>query len=77
MGALRTGAIHGAYCLGCCWALMALLFVGGIMNLYWIVGIALYVLVEKLTPWPQAFSRLTGLVLMVSGSWFVVTGLMA
>ncbi len=41
-GALATGAEHGAYCVGCCWLMMALLFVGGIMNLYWIAGLALY-----------------------------------
>ena len=40
------GAEHGSYCLGCCWFLMALLFVGGVMNLYWIVGLAFYVLAE-------------------------------
>jgi predicted metal-binding membrane protein len=44
------GLAHGAYCLGCCWFLMALLFVGGIMNVLWIAGIALYVLFEKLVP---------------------------
>ncbi|MDN3720554.1 DUF2182 domain-containing protein [Roseibium salinum] len=47
VGAFRMGAEHGAYCLGCCWFLMALLFVGGIMNLFWIAGIAIYVAVEK------------------------------
>ena len=43
-GPFRNGLRLGAFCLGCCWALMALLFVGGIMNLWWIVGLALYVL---------------------------------
>jgi predicted metal-binding membrane protein len=47
-GAFRMGLEHGGYCLGCCWFLMALLFVGGIMNLFWIAGIAVYVGVEKL-----------------------------
>jgi predicted metal-binding membrane protein len=46
-GAIAIGLEHGAYCLGCCWVLMALLFVGGAMNLYWISGLALFVLVEK------------------------------
>jgi len=68
-GALRTGMRHGTYCLGCCWALMALLFVGGVMNLYWIVGLALYVLAEKLVPYPRAFSRLTGALLVAVGVW--------
>jgi predicted metal-binding membrane protein len=49
-GALRMGLEHGAYCLGCCWFLMGLLFFGGVMNLYWIVGLALFVLVEKMVP---------------------------
>src|SRR3546814_14388078 len=49
-GALRMGVVHGAFCLGCCWFLMALLFYGGVMNLYWIAGLALFVLVEKTAP---------------------------
>lgn len=49
-GAFRLGLVHGAYCLGCCWALMLLLFAAGIMNLVWIAGIAILVLVEKLAP---------------------------
>jgi predicted metal-binding membrane protein len=49
-GALIMGLDHGAFCLGCCWFLMALLFFGGIMNLWWIGGLALYVLLEKLVP---------------------------
>ena len=61
------GAHHGMYCLGCCWALMALLFVGGIMNLYWIVGIAFYVLLEKLAPYSQLVSRVVGIGLIVFG----------
>jgi predicted metal-binding membrane protein len=44
------GLVHGAYCLGCCWFLMALLFFGGVMNLWWIGGLAAYVLLEKLLP---------------------------
>lgn len=70
-GALRTGAHHGVYCLGCCWALMALLFVGGIMNLYWIVGLALFVLVEKLAPDGRRFSRLAGAALIGFGGYLV------
>lgn len=49
-GAFVMGLRHGAYCLGCCWVLMLLLFVGGIMNLAWIAGIAVFVLLEKLAP---------------------------
>jgi predicted metal-binding membrane protein len=47
-GALRMGLWHGAYCVGCCWALMLLLFVGGVMNLLWVATIAMGVLLEKL-----------------------------
>ncbi len=74
-GALRMGMKHGYYCFGCCWALMALLFVGGIMNLYWIVGLALYVLAEKIVPYPRAFARVTGVLLVLSGLWVLVSGL--
>ena len=72
-GALSTGGLHGVYCLGCCWALMALLFVGGIMNIYWIVGLAVYVLVEKLFPRPIFFTRVTGAALLVVGLWIIVS----
>ena len=53
-GALRLGIEHGLYCLGCCWALMLLLFVGGVMDLAWIAALALLVAAEKLLPWRQA-----------------------
>jgi predicted metal-binding membrane protein len=49
-GALRRGLEHGAFCTGCCWFLMALLFYGGVMNLFWIMGLALFVLIEKVAP---------------------------
>ena len=74
-GALRLGVIHGGYCLGCCWALMALLFVGGIMNVYWIVGLALYVLAEKTVPNMQKLSGVTGCVLIVCGAYFLISAL--
>jgi predicted metal-binding membrane protein len=72
-GALRMGLMHGGYCLGCCWFLMALLFAGGVMNLYWIVGLALYVWVEKMLPGDKYISRSTGGILTVWGLWFLVT----
>ena len=68
IGALRMGAHHGVFCLGCCWALMALLFVGGIMNLYWIAGLAIYVIVEKFTSNGQLFSKITGTLLVLAGA---------
>jgi predicted metal-binding membrane protein len=67
-GALRMGLRHGGYCLGCCWFLMALLFVGGIMNLVWIAGIALYVASEKLLPFGRILSRASGAILIASGT---------
>ena len=73
-GAFGMGAHHGAYCLGCCWALMALLFVGGIMNLWWIVGIALFVALEKLLPRGDRFAWFSGLALIGFG---LVVGLSA
>lgn len=66
-GALRMGIAHGAYCLGCCWFLMALLFFGGVMNLYWIVGLAVYVMLEKTIPFGHWFARLAGGVLIAWG----------
>mgnify|MGYP000055597950 CR=1 FL=1 len=68
-GALVMGLEHGLFCLGCCWFLMALLFVGGIMNLYWIVGLAALVAFEKLTPFGETAARLAGVVLVAWGAW--------
>ncbi len=66
-GAFRMGLEHGAYCLGCCWVLMALLFYGGVMNFWWIAGLALYVLIEKITPAGHWVGRGTGVLLIVWG----------
>lgn len=67
MGALKMGVLHGTYCLGCCWFLMALLFFGGVMNLIWISGLALYVLIEKLAP-PEFYTgKIAGGVLFIWG----------
>ena len=67
-GALLMGLRHGGYCLGCCWFLMALLFVSGVMNLIWIAGIALYVASEKLLPLGRGLSRASGAALIISGA---------
>lgn len=67
LGALRMGLEHGAYCIGCCWFLMALLFFGGVMNLFWIVGLAVYVLLEKTAPMGHWVARTAGVALLVSG----------
>jgi len=68
-GALELGWKHGLYCLGCCWFLMALLFAGGIMNLVWIVGLATYILIEKVGPQGHAIARVAGFALVVVGLW--------
>ena len=66
-GAFRMGLVHGAYCLGCCWFLMTLLFVGGVMNPFWIGALALYVLLEKLAPGGPWLSRASGVILSSAG----------
>lgn len=66
-GALLMGMRHGLYCLGCCWMLMLLLFVGGVMNLLWISGIALFVLIEKLVPAGHWIGRAAGILLVAGG----------
>ena len=68
-GALRMGFSHGVYCLGCCWVLMGLLFYGGVMELRWIVGLAVYVAIEKLVPASNRLSRFTGILLIAWGAW--------
>lgn len=73
-GALALGGHHGVYCLGCCWALMALLFVGGVMNLCWIIGIALYVAAEKLLPDNRWLAPACGIALVIAGG-LVLAGL--
>ena len=67
------GVDHGVYCLGCCWALMALLFVGGIMNLYWIAGLTVYVLLEKLAPRGDVIARIAGAALVLVGGGVLLT----
>ena len=72
-GAFRMGIDHGAYCLGCCWVLMGLLFVGGVMNLLWIAGLAGFVLLEKVVP-SRWIPRSSGLALVVWGASVLVHG---
>jgi len=70
-GALRMGFSHGLYCLGCCWPLMALLFVGGVMNLVWVAVLAAVVLVEKLFPAGVWIARTSGFLLAANGLWLL------
>ena len=71
LGAFRMGMEHGGYCLACCWFLMALLFVGGVMNLYWIIGLALFVLLEKAIPAGHWLEYVTGVGLILWGGWVI------
>jgi predicted metal-binding membrane protein len=66
-GALKMGSAHGAYCVGCCWMLMLLLFVVGVMNLAWVALIAAFIFVEKLLPAGRLTSRFAGAALIVAG----------
>jgi len=66
-GAFVMGLRHGLFCLGCCWALMALLFVGGVMNLAWIAALSIAVAIEKLMPQGQHLATLLGLGLIGAG----------
>lgn len=66
-GAFSMGLRHGAYCVGCCWVLMALLFVAGVMNLLWVAAIALFVFAEKIFPQGDVLSRVAGIGLAAAG----------
>jgi hypothetical protein len=71
-GCLYLGALHGTYCVGCCWVLMALLFVVGVMNVLWIALLALLVLLEKLTRHGQWIARAAGVLCVAMGLWMVL-----
>ena len=75
-GALLLGLKHGAYCLGCCWMLMALLFAGGVMNVLWIAAIAIFILAEKVMPRGWLISPISGLGLVASGGWILLRSAM-
>jgi predicted metal-binding membrane protein len=73
-GALQLGLRHGLYCLGCCWALMLVLFVTGVMNLLWVAILAGMVLVEKLLPRGLLAARFFGIALAAWGAWLLLRG---
>jgi predicted metal-binding membrane protein len=73
-GTLRAGISHGAYCLGCCWALMAVLFVVGVMNLAFVAALAVFVLLEKTGPAGVAVARIGGALLIAAGVLMLVRG---
>jgi predicted metal-binding membrane protein len=68
LGAFRMGLRLGAYCVGCCWILMGLLFVGGVMNLLWIAAIAIFVLLEKTSPFGDVGGRFAGVAMILVGA---------
>jgi len=68
LGAFRMGLRLGAYCVGCCWILMGLLFVGGVMNLLWIAAIAIFVLLEKTIPFGDVSGRFAGAAMILVGA---------
>jgi predicted metal-binding membrane protein len=70
-GAFRMGAEHGVYCLGCCWALMLLLFAGGVMNLVVILLLTVWVAIEKLAPFGEQSARVSGALLVTAGVWML------
>jgi predicted metal-binding membrane protein len=71
-GSLRLGLLHGLYCIGCCWALMALLFVGGVMNVLWIAALAILVLGEKVLPGGPVLTRIAGMAAIAAGIWMML-----
>lgn len=73
-GALRMGLWHGIYCLGCCWMLMALLFAAGVMNLLWVAVLAGFVFLEKVLPWGDRVSQVSGGVLVLGGALLLALG---
>jgi len=73
-GGFYLGVAHGLFCLGCCWALMLLLFVGGVMNLWWIAALTVFVLLEKLAPFGAQGGRFSGLPICAVGVWCLLRG---
>jgi predicted metal-binding membrane protein len=75
LGCLMLGLRHGGYCVGCCWMLMALLFVGGVMNVLWVVLLAFLVFLERVTPTGRLIPRLAGIVLVAAGARLFAMGM--
>lgn len=71
-GAFRLGVLHGAYCVGCCWLLMALLFVSGVMNLIWVVTLTILVAAEKLLPGGLWIARMVGIAMVAGGAAWIL-----
>jgi predicted metal-binding membrane protein len=73
-GSLRMGLEHGLFCLGCCWFIMGLLFVGGVMNLLWVAAIAAFVFAEKLFPAGELIARTAGVLMVAAGGSMLIAG---
>ena len=67
------GLRYGAYCAGCCWVLMALLFVGGVMNVLWIALLALFISLEKVTSLGRRIAPVAGVILIAAGAWLGIS----
>ena len=72
-GAFAMGVRHGSYCVGCCWLLMTILFVAGVMNLLWISLIAVYVLIEKVFAGGHRIGQAAGILALILGIWMIAT----
>jgi predicted metal-binding membrane protein len=68
------GLLHGVQCIGCCWALMALLFAFGVMNLVWVAALAVFVFIEKLTPAGALVGRIGGFMMIGAGLTIIAIG---
>ncbi|MDP6623780.1 MAG: DUF2182 domain-containing protein [Alphaproteobacteria bacterium] len=75
LGVIKLGFSHGTFCLGCCWLLMAMLFVGGVMNLFWVALIAVLVLVEKVLPHGDSLGKLGGVVMLALAAYIFLSTL--
>ena len=73
-GAIAMGIHHGAYCVGCCWVLMGLLFVAGVMNLLWVATITAWVLIEKIAPGGYLIGRAAGVLFIAAGVYIIIRG---
>ncbi len=74
VGAFKMGLSHGIFCLGCCWVLMSLLFLGGVMNILWIAIITLFILLEKILPYGDVGGRAVGIIMIITGGFFIFVG---
>jgi predicted metal-binding membrane protein len=72
LGAFRMGLNHGVYCLGCCWALMCVLFVVGVMNLLWVAALTIFVLLEKVGPAGTTVARIAGVAMILVGAFKLI-----